>query len=459
MKNLLIIEDDEGLRSQLKWCFDDLHCALAYDEETAIQAIKHQQIQVVLLDLGLPPDAGGSTVGFHLLEQILQAQPECQIIIMTGLEDRDNALKAIEKGAFDFLPKPLDDTQLQQIVARAFHRAEIECELKLKKNTAIIQEDDGIIGISPSIMALKNQISKAAHSDISCLILGATGTGKELVAQALHQQSPRKNQAFVAINCAAIPDTLLESELFGYEKGAFTGANKSKVGRIAQADKGTLFLDEIGDMPLALQCKLLRILQERTIEPLGSTKSTPIDIRVICATHQNLQDAVDEKRFREDLYYRIAEFTLKIATLKDRHEDIEILANHYLQKFSRAMTHKKKLLLSDASLKALQVYPWPGNIRELISKLKRAVALASGNMISPEDLDLPQTTTSEEDKSNIYTNVNFSLRAIKTNAETQAIERALTLSNYNMSKTSKLLGITRPTLYNLIEKYDIYVQH
>ncbi|PLX62468.1 PEP-CTERM-box response regulator transcription factor [Sedimenticola selenatireducens] len=444
-KYLLIVEDDEGLQSQLRWCFDDFEVLMAGDREEAITQIRRHQPAVVTLDLGLPPDPGGVSEGLATLEEILALAPGTKIIVVTGDNDRTNAVKAIALGAYDFCQKPVEPEILSLIVKRAYHVNELEQEnIKLQQNRSGTPLN-GIIATSPEMLKVCRTIEKVAPSNITTLLLGASGTGKELFAQALHELSPRSDHKMVAINCAAIPANLLESELFCYEKGAFTGASKQTKGKIEYANGGTLFLDEIGDLPFDLQAKLLRFLQERILERIGGREEIPIDVRIICATHQNIQNLIEEGRFREDLYYRISEVTIKIPPLKEREGDALLLAKAFLERFSKEYNQQINGFEKNAIL-AIEHYDWPGNVREIESRVKRAVIMAESSLITIEDLEL--AAPDEE-------STPLNLKQVRREAERKAILRALNHADSNISETAKNLGITRPTLYSLMEKYDI----
>jgi len=444
-KALLVVEDDPGLQSQMRWCFDDYDVTISGDRTDAINQFRRHQPGVVLLDLGLPPDPGGVTEGLATLEQILSMAPTTKIIIVTGDNDRANAVKAIGLGAYDFYQKPVDPEILTLVVDRAHRVNTLEQENQQLLCAQQTMPLEGVIGASPQLLKVCQTIEKIAPSNITTLLLGASGTGKELFAQALHNLSPRADEKIVAINCAAIPDTLLESELFGYEKGAFTGAAKQTPGKIELADGGTLFLDEIGDLPFELQAKLLRFLQERVIERVGGRVEIPVDVRIICATHQNLKQHIDEGRFREDLYYRISEISIDIPLLKDREGDPLILAKAFLDRFNREFNKAIRGFDKDA-ISAIENYDWPGNVREIESKLKRAVIMTEGSQITLGDLQLTQPR--EE-------SLPLNLKLVREDAERRAIQRALSHTDNNVSETAKALGITRPTLYGLFEKYGL----
>ncbi|MGO1501016.1 MAG: PEP-CTERM-box response regulator transcription factor [Marinobacter sp.] len=446
-RRLLIVEDDPGLQSQMRWCFsEDLEVTVASDREAAIAALRREEPEVVTLDLGLPPDPGGATEGFALLEEILRLAPMTKVIVVTGREDKENAVKAVGMGASDFYQKPLDADILLFVVNRAFRLAELERENQELADQGNGTNIKGIIAASPQMMTLCRTLEKVAPTDVTTLITGETGTGKEVLARALHDLSPRADNAFAAINCAAIPENLLESELFGFEKGAFTGATQTKKGKIESANGGTLFLDEIGDMPMSLQAKLLRFLQERVVDRVGSVKPIPVDVRVVCATHQNVAQLITNGEFREDLYYRISEITLDVPAVREREGDALVIAQSLLKSLGKQMD-RQNLTFSDDAVNAINSYSWPGNVREMINKVKRATIMADGKRITSDDLGLPACEQSG------VSHVN--LRQVREQAESKAIVQALQTSGYNMTQASRLLGVTRPTLYNLTDKYKI----
>lgn len=444
-KHLLVVEDDEGLQSQLRWAFEGFEVAIAGDREEAIRELRRLQPGVVLLDLGLPPDPGGVSEGLATLTEILSLTPETRIIVVTGDNDRANAVKAISLGAYDFYQKPADPEILNLIVARAYQVYELEMENRRLSQSSDKMPLEGIIATSPQMLSACRTIEKVAPTDITTLLLGASGTGKERFAQALHELSDRSGKKIVAINCAAIPDNLLESELFGYEKGAFTGAAKTTPGKIEYADGGTLFLDEIGDLPMDLQAKLLRFIQERVIERVGGRREIPIDVRIVCATHQNLKERIEQGLFREDLYYRVSEITINIPTLKDREGDALVLAKVFLERFASELKSNVKAFDSQAIL-AIEQYAWPGNVRELESRIKRAVIMADGVSITPSDLEIEEGDTSPQP---------LNLKEIRDDAERKAILRAMNHCDDRVSDAANLLGITRPTLYSLLEKHGL----
>jgi len=444
---LLIVEDDEGLQRQLRWAYDDYEVVSAMDRASAIDALRHHEPAVVTLDLGLPPDADGTSEGFATLAEILALKPDTKVIVASGHGARESALRAIAGGAYDFYQKPVEIDELGLIVQRAFQLHALEQEnVRLAQNGGgAIDALGGIITNAPEMLKVARTIERVAPADVSVMLLGASGTGKELLARGLHQSSPRRNGAFVAINCAAIPENLLEAELFGYEKGAFTGAIKTTEGKIELAAGGTLFLDEVGDIPLPLQVKLLRFLQERVIERIGGRKAIPIDTRIVCATHQNLDGMIAEGRFRDDLYYRLAEIVIRIPSLSERHGDVTLLARHFAQRFAVSLNPQVRGLSSDA-LAALNDWKWPGNVRELENLIKRAVIMADGRLITAADLDLG--TPSEETEF-------LNLKAARENADRKAIRQALARTENNISNTAKLLGVSRPTLYDLMKQYGL----
>ncbi len=445
-QKLLVVEDDEGLQRQLRWAYDDYEVIVAGDRASAIDALRADAFDVVTLDLGLPPEPDAVEEGFATLAEILRLKPDTKVIVASGHGARESALRAIAGGAYDFYAKPVDIDELGLIVARAFHLHAIEAENRRLASAvtgnAVL---GGMITAAPEMLKVARTIERVANADVSVMLLGASGTGKELLARGLHDASDRRKGAFVAINCAAIPETLLESELFGHEKGAFTGAVKTTEGKIEQAHGGTLFLDEIGDVPLPLQVKLLRFLQERVIERIGGRKAIPVDTRIVCATHQDLDAMIAAQVFREDLYYRLAEIVIKIPTLAQRPGDATLLARHFLGRYA-SLNKAVKGIAPDA-LAAIDAWRWPGNVRELENRMKRAVIMAEGKMLTATDLDLDAGAADD------VTN----LRAVRETADRRAIARALARADGNISNTAKLLGISRPTLYDLLKSYDISV--
>lgn len=447
-RRLLIIEDDPGLQSQMRWCFDDsIGVTVAGDRDSGLAALRRHEPQVVTLDLGLPPEPGGATEGFRLLEDILTLTPDTKIIVVTGREDRENAVKAVGMGASDFYQKPLDAEILNFVVNRAFRLHALECENQALSSAQNGARLNGIIASSPQMLDTCRTIEKIAPADVTTLITGETGTGKEVLARALHDLSPRAKKPLAAINCAAIPENLLESELFGYEKGAFTGASQSKQGKIEVADGGTLFLDEIGDMPMSLQVKMLRFLQERVIERVGGVKTVPVDVRVICATHQDLESLIHQQLFREDLYYRISEITVPVPPLRDREGDAVLIAQSLLKEFGHHM-QRGSMAFTEEALNAIRNHEWPGNVREMINKIKRATIMCEARRVGAADLEL------DNDCPDRAANA-LNLRHVREDAEKKAIHQALQETDFNMAQAARLLGVTRPTLYNLTDKYNI----
>ena len=440
-QKILLVEDDPGLQKQMKWSLGDYELVVAIDRDSAIAQLRRHEPPVVLLDLGLPPDADGATEGLATLQQILSLAPATKVIVVTGNLDRSNAVKAIQLGAYDFFQKPFDPDVLALMIARALHVYALEQEnrLLIAKQGAGLQ---GLITSSESMLKVCRTVEKVAPANATVLLLGESGTGKEVLARAVHELSPRTGKRFVAINCAAIPDTLLESELFGYEKGAFTGAAKQTIGKIEYASEGTLFLDEIGDLPMPLQAKLLRFLQERVIERLGGRGEIPVDVRVVCATHRDLAAMIREGGFREDLYYRLSEITVKIPPLRERPGDAVLLAQAFLERYAREMGRALRGFTADA-LGAIESHPWPGNVREMENLVKRATIMADGTQITAADLGL------DVDEAETRT---FNLRQAREQAERLAVTRALGHSDGNIAQAAELLGITRPTLYDLMAK-------
>lgn len=439
---LLIVEDDLGLQSQLRWHFEGYNVIVANNKDEALAALRREQPTVILQDLGLPPDDEGVEEGFATLQASLAIAPSLKIIVVTGHADHENALRAVSMGAYDFYQKPLDTNTLDLIVQRAFQMAGLEEQLRHVQNEQA-SPLNGVIASHPAMLKICRTIEKLAPTHVTTLLLGESGTGKEVFAKAIHDLSAQKNNNFVAINCAAVPEQLMESELFGYEKGAFTGANKQTLGKIETAENGTLFLDEIGDMPLPLQAKLLRFLQERVIERVGGRKEIPVNVRVICATNKDLVSMVKNHTFREDLYYRISEIVIDIPPLREREGDKILLARFMLDKYRREQ-NKNISGFTPAALSAIETYEWPGNIRELENKIKRAVIMSDTKNIGNEDLDLNEGLA-----------LSINLRSARQKAEIDAINTALSVADGNMSACAKLLGITRPTLYDLIKKYDM----
>ena len=444
-QTLLVVEDDLGLQSQLRWSFEDFEVAIAEDRESALAQLRRHEPPVVTLDLGLPPDPGGVTQGFAVLEEILSLAPDTKVIVVTGHNDKTNAVRAIGMGAYDFYEKPIDPELLNITVQRAALLHHLEQENRRYHGEGSSSALEGLLAASPEMLKVCRTVEKLAPTDVSTLFLGESGTGKEVLVKALHRLSDRSERKLVAINCAAIPEALLESELFGYERGAFTGATKTTPGKIEVADGGILFLDEVGDLPLALQAKLLRFLQERVIERVGGRDEIAVDVRVLCATHRDLPELIREGTFREDLYYRINEATINVPPLRERHGDAVLLARAFLERFARELKRPIKSFTPQA-LQVIEQHGWPGNVRELENRVKRAVIMTDGTQITDDDLELAD---SDEDPAP------FNLREVREKAESRAIMRALSRTDNNVSKTADLLGVTRPTLYNLMRKYGV----
>ena len=446
-KFLLVVDDSRGIQKQLRWAFPGFEVATAGDREEAMTQFRRVQPGVVLLDLGLPPDPGGVTEGLATLQEILSLVPETRVIVITGDNDRSNAVKAIHLGACDFYQKPVDAELLALMVNRAHTLYQLEVENRQRQQPSASSPLPGILASSPVMLDLCRTVERIAPVNITTLLRGASGTGKERFAQAIHSLSTRSGQRMVAINCAAIPDNLLESELFGHERGAFTGALQQTIGKIEHADAGTLFLDEIGDLPMDLQSKLLRFLQERVVQRVGGRVDIPVDVRIVCATHQDLEKQIGAGRFREDLYYRISEFTVNIPPLRERDGDVLMLARSLLNRYSSELGRSLKGF-DQAALHALEVYQWPGNVRELESRVKRAAIMASGSYVSVQDLEL------EDDAGNV---VPLDLRSQREEVERKTVVLALKRNNQNAVQAANDLGIARPTLYKLLNKYEIKI--
>lgn len=446
-RSLLIVEDDLALQKQIKWSLDRFDSVTAHDRESALLQLRKSAPAVVTMDLGLPPDADSVSEGFRLLEQMMAFDPDIKVIVLTGQNDQANALRAVAMGAYDFFAKPFEPELLNLTVERAFRLFELQSE---NRRLQAMHQPDALSGLmtrDPEMLRICRTIEKVASSNATVMLLGESGTGKEVLARGLHQSSPRRAEKFVAINCAAIPENLLESELFGYEKGSFTGAAKMTVGKIETANGGTLMLDEIGDLPFQLQAKLLRFLQERTIERVGGRQEIPVDVRIVCATHQDLNALSKEGRFREDLYYRLAEIVVNIPPLRARVGDAALLAHAFVRRFAQEQ-NRSAMTLNEEAVRAIELHPWPGNIRELENCIRRATIMAEGSQISSEDVGLKNTALDEIDSS-------LELRVIRDNAEKRAIIAALGRVNGNMVKAAELLGVTRPTLYDLMHRLSL----
>ncbi|MEN9559728.1 MAG: hypothetical protein RLZZ502_939 [Pseudomonadota bacterium] len=441
---VLVVEDDLGLQKQLRWSLDEYEIAFAVDCDSALIQFKRFLPTVVTLDLGLPPNINDVTEGLRTLAAILAIAPETKVIVLTGQHDRKHALHAIGMGAYDFLAKPVDPEILSLIVARAMIVADLQIENKRLRSaqqsalTGLITRDKGMLTVC-------RMVEKVAPSGATIMIHGESGTGKELIARSLHDLSERKNGKFVAINCAAIPDTLLESELFGYERGAFTGAQKQTKGKVEYANGGTLFLDEIGDIPAALQAKLLRFLQERVIERLGGREEIAVDVRVLCATHQNLKNMIAQGRFREDLYYRLSEIVIEIPPLRERPGDAALLAHALAQQHAKRLGKTINGVRQDACM-VIENYPWPGNVRELDNVIKRAVIMADHADITAADLGLNAAETPEGMPT---------LREHRDASERKLIQQTLGLTDGNIAKAAEVLGVSRPTMYDMLKRFGL----
>jgi two-component system NtrC family response regulator len=447
MKNpLLIVDDDEEIRSQMRWALtEDYEISLAEDQRSALALFAAQKPAVVLLDLGLPPSPGEPTEGLAILAEMLRIAPHTKIIIISGQSEKTNAYRAISDGAYDFLSKPVQMDELKIILRRAFYLAQLEKEKQDIQSQLISTTFEQMLGSSPQMQDVFASIRKVAATEAPVLILGESGTGKERAAQAIHNLSARNTGPFVAINCGAIPEALLESELFGHEKGSFTGAHAQRVGKVETAQGGTLFLDEIGELPQPLQVKLLRFLQERAIQRIGGRKDIAIDCRVVTATNSDLKKAMVDGRFREDLYYRIAVVTLRLPPLRDRTGDIPLLAQSFLKKFSADPAQEKKKF-SAGALRVLEQYHWPGNVRELENRVRRALIMSESNRVSEADLELTAAHVPLSGRT---------LQEARDELEKHLVTQALERHKGNISATAKDLGISRPTLYELLEKFGL----
>jgi len=447
---LLIVEDDIALQKQIKWSLDRFESVVAADRESALAQCRRHCPAVVTMDLGLPPDPDSVSEGFRLLEELLGIDPDMKIIVLTGQNDQANALRAVALGAYDFFAKPFDPELLGLTIDRAYRMFALQAE---NRRLQALHQPDALAGLmtrDPEMLRICRTIEKVAPSTASVLLLGESGTGKEVLAQGLHQASKRTGR-FVAINCAAIPENLLESELFGYERGAFTGAVKTTVGRIETANGGTLMLDEIGDLPIGLQSKLLRFLQERKIERIGGRQEIAVDVRVVCATHQDLKTLIQEKRFREDLYYRVAEIAITVPRLAARDGDAALLAHAFLRRF--AAEHRRgSLRFTEEALRAIEAYDWPGNVRELMSAVRRGAIMAEANRVGPDDLGLPASALEGNGEG---AEASSDLRSVREKAERDAVIGALARTDGNIVKASQLLGVSRPTLYDLMHRLSI----
>ena len=450
---LLIVEDDLALQKQIKWSLDRFDSVTASDRESALVQFRRHQPAVVTMDLGLPPDPDSVSEGFRLLEQLLEIDSNVKVIVLTGQNDQANALRAIALGAYDFLAKPFEPDMLGLTIDRAFRLFELQSENRRLQTLHQPDALSGLITRDPAMLRTCRMIERVASSTATVMLLGESGTGKEVLAQGLHLASKRSGK-FVAINCAAIPEALLESELFGYERGAFTGANKTTIGKIETATGGTLMLDEIGDLPHPLQAKLLRFLQERKVERVGGRQEIPVDVRVVCATHQNLKTQIAEGRFREDLYYRLAEIVIEIPALRKRQGDAVLLAHAFLRNFAQEQ-RRGSMSFGDDALRAIESHAWPGNVRQLLSAVRRAVIMADGNRLSWRDLGLPGDENEAGSSAVSDAAGDLDLRAVREVAERQAVLAALARTDRNIVKAAELLGVSRPTLYDLMHRLAI----
>jgi two-component system NtrC family response regulator len=444
---LLIVEDDDGLRRLYRWALADYDLLIAGSREEALALFGPNRPPVVVLDLGLPPDPDGATEGLEALGSILKRAPETKVIVASGNESRENALRAVSLGAYDFYQKPVQLEELQLIVARALRLYQLEEENRRLFEEGTASPMQGLVTAAPEMQRVCRSIEKIAPTSVSVMLLGESGTGKELLALAVHRLSPRSKAPFIAINCAAIPDNLLESELFGHEKGAFTGAVKQTIGKVEAANTGTLFLDEIGDLSMPLQAKMLRFLQQRVIERIGGRQQIQVDVRVVCATNQNLEKLMAEGRFREDLYFRLNEVAVRIPPLRERENDPLLLLNFFLHKYNREFGRNIRGITNDAT-RSIAAYSWPGNVRELENRVKRAIVMSEGTLIDAKDLDLPSDGAEAEV---------LDLREARNRAERRVVNQALAQAGGHLSKAAKLLGVSRPTIYTLLETHQIAV--
>ncbi|HEY1932185.1 MAG TPA: PEP-CTERM-box response regulator transcription factor [Acetobacteraceae bacterium] len=445
---LLIVEDDEGLCSQYRWAFPGCDVLLAHTRPQAIALVKKERPPVAVMDLGLPPDPDGVSEGFATLEEVHQIAPETKVIIVTGNGERKNALKAVAAGAYDFCEKPVELEVLRTIIERGLNLHRLEEENRRLAARPTRSPIDRIVTAHQSMLKVCRDVERLAATNVPVLLLGESGTGKEALAEALHELGPRAKQPFVAINCGAIPENLLESELFGHERGAFTGAVKQTVGKIESAHKGTLFLDEIGDLPHPLQVKLLRFLQDQIVERIGSRQKIQVDVRIVSATNQDLEERVKEAAFRSDLYYRMNAVTLRIPPLRERGGDVVLLANYFLNRFNQEFSRNLRGFTETATI-ALAAHAWPGNVRELENRMKRAVVMADRRLIDAADLELAPTGETLPD---------LDLRAARLRAEREVIQVALARSSNTLSVAARLLGVSRPTLYSLMQAHGLDVE-
>ncbi|MCL2657352.1 MAG: PEP-CTERM-box response regulator transcription factor [Betaproteobacteria bacterium] len=444
-RTLLVVEDDPALQKQMRWAFDAYEVVTAEDRESAIIQLRRHEPAVVTMDLGLPPLPDDTAEGFALLDEILSLAPDTKVIVLTGQHDRENAVRAVGAGAYDFFAKPFEPDLLLLTIDRAYRLYDLQMENRKLQMQHARGPLSGVITRDAGMLRILRTIEKVASANVTVMLLGESGTGKEILAKGLHEASPRRNERFVAINCAAIPENLLESELFGYERGAFTGAVKQTPGKFELAHKGTLFLDEIGDLPIALQAKLLRFLQERLVERIGGREGIPVDVRVVCATHQDLRAQISNGKFREDLFYRLAEIVIDIPPLRARDGDASLLAHAFVQRFA-ADNRRGALGLTEEAAAAISAHQWPGNVRELENCIKRAVIMADSGRISADDLGL---SAPDEDFAAL------NLRQVRDEAERAAVVRVLARVNGNIARAAEVLGVSRPTLYDLMNRFGL----
>ena len=445
-QRLLIVDDDEDLRTQMKWALaKDYEVTLAEDRESALAALAAKRPAVVTLDLGLPPQPAGVEEGFAILDEIINGYGQTKVIIITGRGEKEHALRAVEQGAYDFFYKPIQLDELKVVLRRAFHLAQLEREQRALKSRLSGYTFEGMLGTSPKMQDVFSVIRKVATTDAPVLVAGESGTGKELVAGAIHRLSIRQANPFIVINCGAIPENLLESELFGHEKGAFTGAHIQRKGRFEMADGGTLFLDEIGELPMLLQVKLLRFLQERVVERVGGREQIEVDTRVIAATNRDLKEAMQTGNFREDLYYRLGVIFISIPPLRERSGDVLLMAKVFMERYAEENKKKIKGFTLDA-IDAIEKYNWPGNVRELENRIKRAVIMCDGQKLTPGDLEMVAPQAPYEA---------MSLKEARECLEKELIIKSLIRNTDNLTKAATELGISRPTLYDLMEKFGL----
>ncbi len=445
---LLIVEDDEGLCSQYRWAFPACEILLAHARTQALALVKRDTPPIAIMDLGLPPDPDGVSEGFATLSETLRIAPQTKVIVVTGNGDRRHALRAIASGAYDFCEKPVEIEVLRTIIDRGLNVHRLEEENRRLAAVPARSAIERIVTASPVMLKVCRDIEKIATTNVPVLLLGESGTGKEALARAVHDLGPRSPNPFIAINCGAIPENLLESELFGHERGAFTGAVKQTIGKIEGANKGTLFLDEVGDLPHPLQVKLLRFLQDQIVERIGGRQKIQVDVRIVSATNANLDEKIQQGAFRSDLFYRMNAFTIRIPPLRERGSDIALIANFFLNRFNKEFGRGIRGFTEQATV-AMGLHEWPGNVRELENRLKRAVVMAERRLIDATDLELTAPKGEFPD---------LDLRAARLRAEREVILEALARSNNTLSAAARLLGISRPTLYGLMESHGLAIE-